>query len=100
MTKTLIATIAIALSSIGGPGFAADMPVGAPPAPTFNWTSYLGAHIGAGWAHKDVTDPVQLAQDSIIGPGTTIGATTSRISPSGVAVGGKSVATTSLLQIG
>ncbi len=72
MTRIRIATIAIALSSIGGPGFAADMPVGAPglaPAPTFNWTScYLGAHVGGGWAHKDVTDPVQLAQDSSLVP--------------------------------
>jgi outer membrane immunogenic protein len=93
MKKTFIATIAISLSSIGGAAFAADMPVGVPrgaPAPAFTWTScYLGAHLGGGWAHKEISDPVQLAQDSIIGPGTTIGVTTTNVNPSGVVVGGQ-----------
>jgi outer membrane immunogenic protein len=95
MRKALLATGAISLSSIAGSALAADMPIGAPwkappPAPAFTWTScYFGAHVGGGWAQNNITDPVQLAQDSIIGPGTTVGVTTASISPSGIVVGGQ-----------
>jgi outer membrane immunogenic protein len=93
MRKSLFVTAAILLSSIAGSALAADLPINVPlvaPVPVFNWTScYLGGHAGGGWARKDMTDPVQLAQDSVIGPGTTIGATTTAVSLNGVLVGGQ-----------
>ena len=89
---------AVALTlTLAGPTFAADMPRGVL-APSFvpsfagsvGWTGcYLGAHLGGGWAHKDLTDPVQLVQDSFLGAGSTIGITTANTAPSGVAVGGQ-----------
>ena len=93
MRKSLLAIFASSLSSIAGSVLAADMPVNGPwssPVAAFTWTGcYLGAHVGGGWAHKDITDPVQVAQDSVIGPGTTVGVTTATVSPSGVVVGGQ-----------
>lgn len=93
MRKSLLVPVAILLSSIAGPALAADLPIGVPlvaPVPVFSWTScYLGGHVGGGWSSEDVTDPVQLAQDGVIGPGTTVGATTTRVSLSGVLVGGQ-----------
>jgi outer membrane immunogenic protein len=93
MTKRLLATLAVSLSSIAGSALAADMPITAPwstPVPVFSWTScYFGAHVGGGMSHKDINDPVQLAQDSIIGPGTTVGVTTVSPSPSGAVFGGQ-----------
>ncbi|MGZ5876475.1 MAG: outer membrane protein [Bradyrhizobium sp.] len=77
---------------MAGPAVAADMPLKeAPPfAARFNWTScYLGGHLGGGFAHKDITDPVQLVQDSFLGAGSTDGITTVNPSPSGVVVGGQ-----------
>ena len=85
MRKSLLVPVAILLSSIAGPALAADLPIGMPlvaPVPVFSWTScYLGGHVGGGWSSEDVTDPVQLAQDGVIGPGTTVGATTTRSQP-------------------
>ena len=93
MRKLLIVTAAALLSSIAGPVLAAELPIGVPlaaPIPVFSWSGcYLGGHVGAGWGRKDITDPVQLAQDAVIGPGTTIGATTAEVSLSGVLVGGQ-----------
>src|SRR5271166_2973461 len=93
MRKSLPVSVAILLSSIAGSALAADLPIGVPlvaPVPVFNWTScYLGGHVGGGSARKDITDPVQLVQDGVIGPGTTVGATTTRVSLSGVLVGGQ-----------
>ncbi len=93
MRMSFLATVAISLTSIAGAAFAADMPVHGPwnaPAPAFNWTScYFGAHVGGGFGHNDVTDPVLLPQDSIGGAGTTVGVTTATVSPSGVLVGGQ-----------
>src|ERR1700719_3477580 len=92
MTKALLAAVAIALPSIAGPAIAADMPLDAPwraPAAAFSWTGcYFGAHVGGGWARKDITDPVLLVQDTILGAGTTTGVTTASISPVGALVGG------------
>jgi opacity protein-like surface antigen len=91
MKKSVLATFAISLSSIAGSALAADLPVRAPleaPMPAFSWTScYFGMHVGGGFAHKNVTDPVQLPQDTIAGAGTTTGATTASINPSGAVVG-------------
>jgi len=94
MKKLLLVSAAVSSLSIAGSALAADMPMKAakapPPAPAFTWTScYLGAHAGGGWASKDVTDPVQLVQDSISGGPVTAGVTTVNVSPSGAVIGGQ-----------
>jgi opacity protein-like surface antigen len=91
MTQAVGALAAIALSSIAGPVLATDMPIGRPlSTPAFSWTScHLGAHVGGGWARESMIDPVQLVQDAIIGPGTTVGLTTVSPSPSGAVIGGQ-----------
>jgi len=62
----------------------------APFAERFNWTScYAGAHLGGGFAQKNITDPVLLVQDTLIAPGTTVGITTVNPSPTGVVLGGQ-----------
>jgi opacity protein-like surface antigen len=59
-------------------------------APTFGWTScYGGAHVGGAWASKDLTDPVQLVQDQLLGFPATAGVTTVATDPSGVIIGGQ-----------
>jgi len=91
MRKLLIANLAAAAITMAGPALAADMPVKAAPfVERFSWTScYLGGHVGGGFAQKDVTDPVQLVQDSFIAPGATAGVTTVNPSPSGAVFGGQ-----------
>jgi opacity protein-like surface antigen len=92
MRKLLFATAAALAGIMAGPVVAADMPLKAatPFAERFNWTScYLGGHLGGGFAHKDITDPVQLVQDSFLGAGSTVGLTTVSPSPSGVVIGGQ-----------
>jgi outer membrane immunogenic protein len=93
MRKLLLAHAAALALTMAGPAAAADMPLAAAAAPfaeRFSWTScYLGAHLGGGFAHKDLTDPVQLVQDSFLGAGSTIGATTASPSPSGAVIGGQ-----------
>jgi outer membrane immunogenic protein len=77
-----------ALSSL-----AADMPIPtkAPVPPSvFSWTScYLGGHAGGGWGHKEITDPVQVAQDTLSGGPVTVGVTTVDVSPTGLVSGGQ-----------
>ena len=92
MNKLLLARAAVFTLTMASPVFAADM---LPQAPAmtflqpFTWTScYLGAHVGGGWAHKDLTDPVQLVQDTL-GIGPTAGITTASTMPSGIVVGGQ-----------
>jgi outer membrane immunogenic protein len=94
MKKLLLISAAVCSLSIASPSLAADMPLyvaKAPvPAPVFTWTScYLGGHAGGGWASKDVTDPVQLVQDSLSGAPVTTGVTTSNVSPTGFVIGGQ-----------
>jgi outer membrane immunogenic protein len=92
MRKLLFATAAALAVTMVGPAVAADMPIErtTPFAARFNWTScYLGGHLGGGFAHKDITDPVQLVQDSFLGPGMTTGVTTVSPSPSGIVIGGQ-----------
>src|SRR6516225_6619109 len=92
MRKSLVVTGAIFQSGIAGPVFAADLPVVPVVAavPVFSWTScYLGGHVGAGWSNENITDPVQLAQDAIIGAGTTVGSTTAKLNLNGALVGGQ-----------
>ena len=72
----------------------ADMPINvtkAPlPPPIFTWTScYLGGHVGGGWTHKDLTDPIQVVQDSLSAAPVTSGVTTVSVNPTGVVVGGQ-----------
>jgi len=88
MKTTLLTGAALAALSI--PALAADMPVKAPrmAAPAFTWTScFLGAHAGGGWTKHDISDPVQLVQDSL--GLTTTGVTTTSINPSGAVIGGQ-----------
>ena len=92
MRRLLIANLAAAAMTMAGPALAADFPVKAP-APfveRFSWTGcYLGGHVGGAWARKDITDPVQLVQDSFLFPGATTGVTTVNPSPSGAVIGGQ-----------
>jgi outer membrane immunogenic protein len=92
MRKLLFATAAALAGIMAGPVVAADMPLKAetPFVERFSWTScYLGGHLGGGFAHKDITDPVQLVQDSFLGAGSTVGVTTVSPSPNGVVIGGQ-----------
>jgi outer membrane immunogenic protein len=92
MKKLLFAQVAALAVTMAGPAVAADMPLpeATPFAARFNWTScYLGGHLGGGFASKDITDPVQLVQDSFLGAGSTVGVTTVSPSPSGVVIGGQ-----------
>jgi outer membrane immunogenic protein len=92
MKKLSFARVAAFAVTIAGPAFAADMPLKSetPFAARFNWTScYLGGHLGGGFAHKDITDPVQLVQDSFFGAGSTNGTTTVSPAPTGVVIGGQ-----------
>jgi outer membrane immunogenic protein len=92
MRKLLFAQAAMFAVTLAGPAIAADLPLKseAPIVPQFSWTScYLGGHVGGGKGSKDMTDPVQLVQDSLIGPGTTTGFTTVSTSPTGVVIGGE-----------
>jgi outer membrane immunogenic protein len=92
MRKLPLAHAAAFAAILAGPAVAADLPLKepAPFATRFNWTScYLGGHLGGGFAHKDITDPVQLVQDSFLGAGSTTGITTVSPAPSGVVIGGQ-----------
>jgi opacity protein-like surface antigen len=91
MKRSLLAGAASVLLIAGSPALAADMPLKVPRAlPVFTWTScYAGVHGGGGWARKDITDPVQLVQDSISDDSVTTGVTTARLSPSGYLIGGQ-----------
>src|SRR5271170_4124005 len=94
MKKLLLVSAAMCAFGIARPSLAADMPINAVkapvPLPAFTWTScYAGGHVGGGWARKDVTDPVQLVQDSFLGLGTTVGVTTVSASPAGLVIGGQ-----------
>ena len=77
---------------MAGHAMAADMPLAAaaPFAERFSWTGcYLGGHLGGGFGRKDITDPVQLVQDSFLGGGSTAGITTVSPGPSGLVIGGQ-----------
>jgi len=93
MRKALFITVASLLASSMGHALGADLPIGAPAiaaVPVFSWSGcYLGGHGGMGLANKTFTDPVQLAQDSVIGPGTTTGTTTTPVNVDGGLVGGQ-----------
>src|ERR1700681_1103229 len=87
MRKMLFATAA--LVTIVGPAVAADMPLQAAAPFAARTSCYLGGHLGGGFAHKDMTDPVLLVQDSFLGAGSTNGITTVSPAPTGVVIGGQ-----------
>ena len=92
MRKFLLVQVAALVSGIATPVIAADLPMKAevPIAPVFSWTGcYLGGHVGGGRGSKDMTDPVQLVQDTLIAPGTTVGVTSVTTSPTGAVIGGQ-----------
>jgi outer membrane immunogenic protein len=92
MKKLLLANLAAFALTVAGPALAADL-AAAPATPfveRFSWTScHLGGHLGGAFAHKDVTDPVQLVQDSFLGAGSTAGIATVSPAPGGVVIGGQ-----------
>jgi outer membrane immunogenic protein len=91
--KKLLSVIATAITvTVGGAASAADLPLKAePPVLTrFSWTGcYMGGTLGGAFARKDITDPVQLVQDSFNGAPVTPGITTARLSPNGAIIGGQ-----------
>jgi outer membrane immunogenic protein len=95
MKKLPLAILAAFAAMMASPALAADLTVKAPAsfAERFNWTScYAGVHLGGGFARKDLTDPIQLAQDETLGFGATAaanGVTTVSPNPSGVVAGGQ-----------
>jgi outer membrane immunogenic protein len=93
MRKLLSVHAAALAVTLAGPAIAADLPMKSEVpyvAPRFSWTScYVGGHLGGGFARKDITDPVQLVQDSFLGAGSTIGTTTASTSPTGAVIGGQ-----------
>jgi outer membrane immunogenic protein len=92
MRKLSFATAAALAVTIAAPAHAADLPLKTetPFAARFSWTGcYLGGHLGGGFAHKDITNPVQLVQDSFLGPGSTDGIATVSPAPRGVVIGGQ-----------
>ncbi len=92
MKRLLAANVAAIAVTLAGPALAADLAVKAPAsfAARFNWTScYVGGHAGGAFATKNITDPVQLVQDSLIAPGTTVGITTVDPGPTGAVIGGQ-----------
>ena len=92
MRKSLLFQVAALVSSLATPAIAADLPMKAevPIAPVFTWTGcYLGGHIGGGRGTKDMTDPVQLVQDTLNGAPSTVGVTTVNTSPTGAVIGGQ-----------
>lgn len=92
MRKLSFAAAAALAMTIAAPARAADLSLKTetPFAARFTWTGcYLGGHLGGGFAHKDITDPVQLVQDSFAAAAVTNGITTVSPAPSGVVIGGQ-----------
>src|ERR1700688_3137222 len=84
MKTTLLGCAAVSLLTASAFGADLAVPPVAPVAQPFSWTScYGGAHVGGSVSRKDITDPVQLAQDSVLGAGTTVGITTTRLNSTG-----------------
>lgn len=92
MKKVLFLQMAALASSLVTPVIAADLPMktSMPVATVFSWTGcYVGGHVGGGRGSKAMTDPVQLVQDTLNGPGTTVGVTTVTTTPTGAVIGGE-----------
>ncbi len=92
MKRLQFATAAALAMTVAGAASAADLPVKSqlPVVPVFSWTGcYLGMHAGGGRGTKDMTDPVQLVQDTLSGTPVTAGITTVRTTPTGAVIGGE-----------
>src|SRR5579862_6373927 len=92
MRKALFVPMAVLAAGLATPVVAADLPMksAVPVVPQFSWTGcYVGAHAGGGRGSKDMTDPVQLVQDTLNGAGTTVGVTTVTTTPTGAVIGGE-----------
>jgi len=91
MKAALLGGAALSLLTVSA--FGADLEPLAPlppPPPPFAWSGcFAGGHAGYGSARKDITDPIQLAQDAVLGAGTTVGVTTVGVSPTGAVLGGQ-----------
>lgn len=88
MRKLFSATVAAIAVTMAGSALAADLPITASAPFAQRWTGcYFGGSVGGGFAHKNITDPAQLVQDSFLGPGSTPGITTTGLSPDGVVIG-------------
>jgi outer membrane immunogenic protein len=93
MRKFSFVSAATLAMTLAGPTLAADLPMKSEAPyvePRFSWTGcYVGGHVGGDRGSKAMTDPVQLVQDSINGPGTTTGITTVTTTPTGAVIGGE-----------
>jgi opacity protein-like surface antigen len=93
MRKILFAHAGVLAATLAGPAIAADLPMKSEVpyvAPRFTWTScYVGGHLGGARATKDITDPVQVVQDSFNGGPITTGVTTVSTTPTGAVIGGQ-----------
>jgi outer membrane immunogenic protein len=91
MKTTLLLSAAVSLLTASA--FAADLavpPLKAPPLQPFAWTGcYGGAHVGGATQRRDITDPIGLAQDSVLGAGMTAGVTTISPTETGMVAGGQ-----------
>jgi opacity protein-like surface antigen len=88
MKTTLLGCAAVSLLSVSAFGADLAVPPIAPVAQLFSWTScYGGAHVGGSASRKEITDPVLLAQDTALGPGTTVGVTTTSLESTGFLAG-------------
>jgi outer membrane immunogenic protein len=85
--------VGCAFSLLAVPSFGADLaalPSKAPAPASFSWTScYAGGQVGGGWESANITDPVQLVQDSFLFPGATTSVTTVGVNSTGFVGGGQ-----------
>jgi outer membrane immunogenic protein len=85
--------VGCALSLLAVPSFGADLaalPSKALPFASFTWTScYAGGQVGGGWENSNLTDPVQLVQDSFLFAGATTSVTTVGVNSTGFVGGGQ-----------
>ena len=92
MRKIVFLQVTALAACLVRPVVAADLPLKTemPVAPVFSWTGcYLGGHVGGGRGSKDMTDPVQLVQDTLSGGPVTTGVTTVTTTPTGAVIGGE-----------
>lgn len=92
MSKTLFAPVAVLAAGLATSAVAADLPIKTPMpvTPVFSWTGcYLGGHAGGGRGTKDMTDPVQLVQDTLNQAPSTAGIATVSTTPTGAVIGGE-----------
>jgi outer membrane immunogenic protein len=83
MKKHLVSIVALVVLAIGGPAFAADMPIKAPPmaapaAPIYSWSGfYFGVHAGAAWGLQNDSQFSQTPNgSSFVFDPTSLGNTT------------------------